>query len=126
MLIFTTLNGIKYFFTFMLMSRITLVVTMLIFALTLVSSVSAADTAIPGQGADSTQKTTPLLLDTVSVSEAKSIDLIFNQAIRVDSIRVRIIDQATNESIKIASISVPSTGASDSAAVIHTATPLTA
>lgn len=48
--------------------------------------------------------TTPLLLDTVVATDAKAVSLTFNQAIRVDSIRVRIIDQANNESIKISSI----------------------
>lgn len=55
---------------------------------------------------------TPLLLDTVSASDTNTIVLTFNQPIRYDSIRVRIIDQATNESIKVASITGSTTSTS--------------
>lgn len=67
--------------------------------------------------------TTPLLLDTVVATDPKSVTLTFNQSVRVDSIRVRIIDQATNESVKISSI----TGStlSGGVAVITTAGTLT-
>ncbi len=66
----------------------------------------------------------PLLLDTVIATDAKSITLTFNQSIRVDSIRVRIIDQASNESIKVSSITGSTTNTS--MATIVTASTLTA
>lgn len=64
----------------------------------------------------------PLLLDTVKVDDASTISLKFNQGIVVDSVRVRIINQATNESVKVASI----TGSLDSlsTAVIKSESPL--
>lgn len=63
-----------------------------------------------------------LLLDGVMTPDIQSVALTFNQSIRIESIRVRVIDQATNESVKISSI----TGSSNkSVATIITASPLT-
>ena len=106
-------------------------IALLVLSIALVSTVSAADTGTTTTGATTpavptptTQATeTPLLLTTVTASDAKSVTLVFNQAIQIESLRVRIIDQATNESVKIASI----TGSLDPmTAVINTAGALTA
>ncbi len=95
----------------------------------LISTVSAADSGTTTTGtqtpvaAPTTQTETPLLLDTVIATDATTVTLVFNQAIRIDSLRVRIIDQATNEAVRVASI----TGAtSPMTAVVRTATPVTA
>lgn len=66
----------------------------------------------------------PLLLDTIRITNAKSITLVFNQAVRADTVRVRIIDQETNESVKILSITESTT--SGALAIINTASALTA
>ncbi len=97
-------------------------------SLVFVSTVSAAETStttgtatspvVMAQGVD-----TPLLLSTVSVTDAMTVGLEFNQAIQIDSLRVRIIDQATNESVRIASITGSTT---PRLAVIKTSTALTA
>lgn len=109
------------------MSHIGLIATLIIVSTSFISTLSAAETgSTTGTGTPtaSTQKNeTPLLLSTITVNDGMKITLIFNQAIRVESLRVRIIDQATNESAKIASI----TGSLDPmAAIIKTAGPLTA
>ena len=101
-------------------------------SLALVSTVSAAETGSTTTGttlvapmtATTTQvDDTPLLLSTVSVTNAMTVGLEFNQAIQIDSLRVRIIDQATNESVRIASIT-GSTAAT--MAMVKTSTALTA
>lgn len=100
-------------------------------SLVFVSAVSAADTGTTTTGTQTpvtttatTQTTdTALLLSTVSVVDATTVGLEFNQSIQIDSLRVRIIDQATNESIRIATI----TGATNPrVATITTAAALTA
>ena len=97
-------------------------------SLALISTVSAADTGTTTSGtqapvAPTAQAETPLLLDTVTATDATTVTLVFNQAIRIDSLRVRIIDQATNEAVRVASI----TGAtSPMTAVVRTAAPVTA
>ena len=108
------------------MSRFALIAIILVIVAGFVPGVSA-ETGSTNTEASTTESKTALLLEAVSVSDATSIDLMFNQTIRIDSIRVRIIDQATNESIKVASITGPSKDLTDSSsAVIHTATSLTA
>ncbi len=109
------------------MSHLALIATIMIVSTSLITTVSAAETgSTTGTGTSIavTQKNeTPLLLSTITVNDGMKITLLFNQAIQVDSLRVRIIDQATNESIKIATI----TGSLDPmAAIIKTSTPLTA
>ena len=101
-------------------------------SLVFVSTVSAADTGTTTTGtqapanttvATQTPADTALLLSMVSVTDAMTVGLEFNQDIQIDSLRVRIIDQATNESVRIASI----TGSTAPAmAVVKTATALTA
>ena len=96
-------------------------------SLVLVSTVSAAETATeattPAPVVTTQATETPLLLSTVSVTDAMTVGLEFNQAIQIDSLRVRIIDQATNESVRIASI----TGSTiASMAMVNTSTALTA
>lgn len=112
------------------MSRLILIATMILSSF-VVSTVSAADTGTTTTAMDAPPMTTtdtdmmtdtPLLLSTVTVTDATTISLAFNQAIQIDSVRVRIIDQATNENIKVATI----TGALDPMiATIVTSTPLT-
>ncbi len=99
-------------------------------SLVFISTVSAAGTGstatgtTPATPAVTTQATEmPLLLSTVSVTDAMTVGLEFNQAIQIDSLRVRIIDQATNESVRIASITGSST---PNIAKIQTSTALTA
>lgn len=107
------------------MSRISLIATIAIF-MSMVSPAVFAESGtdiLPISPAVS-MTTSPLLLDTVSASDIKTISLTFNQPIRYDSVRVRIVDQATNESIKIASITGSTTAAT--IAVITTAGTLTA
>lgn len=107
------------------MSRISLVATIAI----LMSMVSPAVFAESGTdilpiSPAVSMTPSPLLLDTIGASDIKTISLTFNQPIRYDSVRVRIVDQATNESIKIATI----TGSTMAAtiATITTAGTLTA
>lgn len=97
-------------------------------SLALVSTVSAAETTTTGTATPAPVVTTqatesPLLLSTVSVTDAMTVGLEFNQAIQIDSLRVRIIDQATNESVRIASITGSTT---PSMAMVQTSTALTA
>jgi len=49
-------------------------------------------------------KNLPLLLDTVKVENTQTLTLKFNQSVYANSIRVRVIDQGSNENIQIASI----------------------
>lgn len=108
------------------------IIALVALSLVCISTVSAANTGsttstaatTPALSITTTGATeTPLLLDTVTVSDAMSISLMFNQAIQIDSLRVRIIDQATNESIRLASITGSTT---PSMAIVKTATALTA
>ncbi|MBC7503397.1 LPXTG cell wall anchor domain-containing protein [Candidatus Gracilibacteria bacterium] len=108
------------------MIRISLIAMMMILQAAVLSTVSAetgttTGTNTPTATTQSSEK--PLLLSTVTVSDASHVSLLFNQAIRIDSLRVRIIDQSTNESVKVLSI----TGALDPmTAVLETSTSLTA
>ncbi len=108
------------------MKRISLIATMMILQVVVISTVSAETGTTTGTNtptATTQSSETPLLLTTVTASDATSVTLVFNQAIQIDSLRVRIIDQATNESVKVASI----TGSLDPmTAVINTASALTA
>ncbi|MBC7498658.1 LPXTG cell wall anchor domain-containing protein [Candidatus Gracilibacteria bacterium] len=99
-------------------------------SLVFVSTVSAATTGTTTTGTTTTAPAVttqsaeiPLLLSTVSVTDAMTVGLEFNQAIQIDSLRVRIIDQATNESVRIASITGSTT---PRLAMIKTSTALTA
>ena len=125
-LIFTTLTGVNYFFIFHSMSRISLVATIAIF-MSMVSSAVFADSGttdtLPISPAVS-MTPSPLLLDTVGASDINTIVLTLNQPIRYDSVRVRIVDQATNESIKIATIT--GSTVTTSSATIVTASNLSA
>ena len=99
-------------------------------SLVFVSTVSAAENTATGVTTTptpvvtpQTTEDTPLLLSTVSVTDAMTVGLEFNQAIQIDSLRVRIIDQATNESVRIASITGSTTA---NIATVKTSTALTA
>ncbi len=108
------------------MKRISLIATMMILQVVVISTVSAetGTTAVANTPTATTQSSElPLLLSTVTVSDATHVSLVFNQTIRIDSLRVRIIDQSTNESVKVLSI----TGSLDPMrAVLETSTALTA
>jgi len=67
-------------------------------------------------------KNLPLLLDTVKVENTQSLTLKFNQSVYANSIRVRIIDQGSNENIQIASITgtLDKSGALDKSSVTIT------
>ncbi len=109
------------------MSRFSLIAVLALFmAIPMLSSFAATGVATPTTTLtdEVTPVNTPLLLDTVRITSAKSITLVFNQAVRVDTVRVRIVDQETNESVKISSITESTT--SGSLAVINTASVLTA
>jgi hypothetical protein len=109
------------------MSRFSLIAVLALFmAIPMLSSFAATGVATPTTTLtdEVTPVNTPLLLDTVRITSAKSITLVFNQAVRVDTVRVRIVDQETNESVKISSITESTT--SGSLAVINTASALTA
>jgi LPXTG-motif cell wall-anchored protein len=56
------------------------------------------------------------------VSEVRTLEIGFNQAIQIESLRVQITDLATSETIKVASITGTT---SPMTAVIHTATDMT-
>lgn len=134
MCIFTTLTRVNYFFTFYFMSRFFLVTILAILTTMPVLSVFAATgtnfiaTGVTNSWVSNIDTIrpviTPLLLDTVRITSAKSITLVFNQAVRADTVRVRIIDQETNESVKILSITESTT--SGALAIINTTTALTA
>ncbi len=115
-------NLLFHFFHFM--SRLSLIASLAIF-MTVFGSALFTEAATTTTTTTTTPTTstaavtpTPLLLDTVIATDARTITLTFNQSIRVDSIRVRIIDQATNESIKVSSITGSTT---ESIATIMTA-----
>jgi LPXTG-motif cell wall-anchored protein len=107
-----------------------LLIALVALSLVFVSTVSAATTGTTTTGtttatpAVTTQTAEiPLLLSTVSVTDAMTVGLEFNQAIQIDSLRVRIIDQATNESVRIDSITGSTT---PHLAMVKTSTALTA
>ena len=140
MFIFATLTRVIIFSLFYLMLRFLLNAMLLIVMTIPMLSVFAATganfttTGVTNSWVltiDTTTTTTtptignvPLLLDTIRITNAKSITLVFNQAVRADTVRVRIIDQETNESVKILSITESTT--SGALAIINTASALTA
>jgi hypothetical protein len=103
------------------MSRLLYVVAIIVSSLVF-STAMAAETATGIAPTDTTSSPLPLFLDTVEVNTTQALSLGFNQSIRIESIRIRIIDQSTNESIKVSSI----TGStmSPNIAVISTSTAL--
>ena len=121
MLFFTKLDQVKLLsHTYKIMLRL-----FFVFILAIVTIVPFGDVAAETGSVNSatgTYNTAALLLDGVMTPDIQSIALTFNQNIRIESVRIRVIDQATNESVKIASI----TGSSNkSVATILTAAPLT-
>ena len=109
------------------MLRIFLAIVSAIFMMSLASGVSAADSGSTDPvDATSTATVTDtgsnLLLTDVFVSDVNTIGLKFSQPMRLESIRVRIIDQSTNENVKVASI----TGSTDGIhiALVKTSFPL--
>ncbi len=94
---------------FSIMLRIFLAIVSAIFMMSIVASVSAADSGSTDpvdttSTATMTDTGSNLLLTDVFVTDVNTIGLKFSQPMRLESIRVRIIDQSTNENIKVASI----------------------
>lgn len=115
MFIFATLRRVNYFFTFYFMSRLSIIASMLVVATTFVSTMSAATSTGNTATGEATPintspivvpqpKNLPLLLDSIKVENTQTFTLKFNQSVYANSIRVRVIDQGTNENMQIASI----------------------
>lgn len=119
------------------MSRLSFVALIMVITTAIVSPVSAATTtgsttATGSTGTASVVSTTPvtvpqpknlpLLLDTVKVENTQTLTLKFNQSVYANSIRVRVIDQGSNENIQIASITgtLDKSGALDKSSVTIT------